>query len=187
MILSGLEHQSYCFPGQQEFSRKLLRPETLADCSCCKAPIVPFGIFTTLDPWITPPFNATHTHTVKRVRSFMFGQLQQVKHFIVDHILPFKGAKQIVCVHTSIFIYSIYIHISSIHICGVSCCVHRRILADRPNGKEAKWTKYVAWLEIYMVYVMWCLHPSDGESKDNEYRNSDFQFMNLWIDDHPQE
>ena len=146
MILSGLEHQSYCFPGQQEFSRKLLRPETLADCSCCKAPIVPFGIFTTLDPWITPPFNATHTHTVKRVRSFMFGQLQQVKHFIVDHILPFKGAKQIVCVHTSIFIYSIYIYIYTYHpfiyvVCPVASIAESWLIAptERKQNEPNMW------------------------------------------------
>ena len=80
-------------------------------------------------------------------------------------------------IHIYIYTVYIYIHISSIHLCGVSCCVHRRILADRPNGKEAKWTKYVAWLEIW---YMWCgvfIHLM-GNPKT---MSIEIPIFNLWI------
>ena len=70
------------------------------------------------------------------------------------------------------YIYNIqYIYIyTSIHICGVSCCVHRRILADRPNGSTEAFNEPCIcglvrsiWCDVVSSSISWGI-PSDNGS-----------------------
>ena len=78
------------------------------------APIVVHVVKNPLSYSVTflPPSRSYPWNPTFLARSFMFGQLWQLKHVIVHHILSFKGAKKIVCRTVCVHKYT---HHSFIH------------------------------------------------------------------------